>query len=170
MEPPKGSKFMSSNKMALGAMFSISPVVSPTGKYTPHNKRLDPRYGRSGAGLDAANKEEDALELYKACARGESIKKKQTPIDRTHYNTLLHHPMPPSAMKPVREATLRKCIYLPINERVMGAVILNDAWVVEELYLQGNPCDIPDHNGYTPLMMAAQLNHYDCCTILMSLS
>ena len=161
---------MSSNKMALGAMFSISPVVSPTGKYTPHNKRLDPRYGRSGAGLDAANKEEDALELYKACARGESIKKKQTPIDRTHYNTLLHHPMPPSAMKPVREATLRKCIYLPINERVMGAVILNDAWVVEELYLQGNPCDIPDHNGYTPLMMAAQLNHYDCCTILMSLS
>lgn len=137
-------------------IYSISPTVSPTGKYT---RRPDPQYGQKGTGLDMKD-EDDQMALWKACARGESLKKKSKPIDKRTYTPLLHHPLPPSENKSQREYNLRRIMYTHIDQQVISAVVLNDGWVVEELFMRGAPCDVKDRNGFTPLHIAAEVRFF----------
>ena len=145
----------------LGMSSGHRSPVSLTGKLI---RKQEPKYVE----IDL-DKEEDRIALYSAIARGVSIRKSGTPLKAYSYRPLLHHPLPASDAKPAREATLRKVMYAELDRQVLTAVVLNDAWVLEECYMNGASTEIADKNGFTPLHIAAQMNYYDCVMVLCNI-
>lgn len=115
------------------------------------------------------DKEDDFNALYSAIAKGVSIRKSGVPLKAYSYRPLLHHPLPASDAKPAREAKLRKVMYAELDKQVLTAVVLNDAWVLEECYMKGASAEHVDKNGFTPLHIAAQMNYYDCVMVLCNI-
>jgi hypothetical protein len=111
------------------------------------------------------DKEEDCVNLQKAVARSEGIRRKGFPV--LHYKPLFQHPLPLSEFRYQREAILRRLCSAALDKQVAGAVALRDAWALEEVFMRGAPVNVSDSNGFTPLHLAVQVNDIDCITILL---
>jgi hypothetical protein len=133
-----------------------------SGKYT---RKRNPKYTIQKEDLDT---EEGCNRLFNAIAKGESLNHKGKAIDKRFYNCVLKHPLPAgSATKSTREALLSRVMHAQLDKQVMTAVVSNDAWVLEEVFIRGAPADHIDANGNTPIHIAAQLNRYDCMLVLV---
>jgi len=139
-------------------LYSVNHIVSLTGRYEkkerPNRKKID------------LENEDDLMALFKSVARGETLRDAPAPIKENSYYPLLKHPLPLNESKPIREALLQRILFVPLNEQAASAVIYDDAWVLEKVYMLGAPMNIADKNGYTPLHYAAQADKYDCVMVL----
>jgi len=65
------------------------------------------------------------------------------------------------------EKTLCKILACKPEKQAISAVIMRNAWVLEEVYMRGAEVDIPDKNGFCPIHIAASLNCYEIIMILI---
>lgn len=120
--------------------------------------------------VDLKDCEEDDLYLLKAIARTDSITRpgvRTTVIKR--YTPILKHPLPLSSHRYKHEAILRRVKSCPLEQQARAAVAAGDAWVLEEIYMQGAPVEVKDENGFTPAHIACQLNNFDILMVLLNI-
>lgn len=108
------------------------------------------------------------IELFRQIAEGEVTRR---PImkdrERAMYKPLYKHPLEPSERRNNHEQLLKRIMSVPFERQVMACITLGDAWCLEECYLRGASVCFTDRCGVTPLHLAAQLDRFDCCMVLV---
>mmetsp|Transcript_8875 Transcript_8875/g.13304 ORF Transcript_8875/g.13304 Transcript_8875/m.13304 type:complete len:196 (+) Transcript_8875:93-680(+) len=110
---------------------------------------------------------EDDLDLMKRVFRGEPIKKKTTP-KQLRPQPIFKHPLPVSSRRFGHEKMLRDVSCHAADRQVLSAVTLQNAWVLEEVIMNGAPIDTRDTNGFTPLHIACRNNDFECVMVLIN--
>ena len=82
---------------------------------------------------------------------------------------LLGHPLELGMQKFENDKQMKRLRLAPMEKRIEAAVSLNLPWCVEELYMNGAPCSVPNASGYTPLHLAATLNFPECVRVLLNM-
>ena len=85
------------------------------------------------------------------------------------YTPLLQHPMEFGMEKFENDKAMRRLRLVEMDKRIEAAVSLNMAWCVEELYINGAPCSVPNKAGFTPLHLAAARNFPECVRVLLNM-
>lgn len=85
------------------------------------------------------------------------------------YTPLLSHPLEFGMDKFENDKAIRRLRLASMEKRVEAAVAQNLPWAVEELYMTGAPCNIPNKSGYTPLHLAAARNFPGCVKVLLNM-
>mmetsp|Transcript_29375 Transcript_29375/g.34578 ORF Transcript_29375/g.34578 Transcript_29375/m.34578 type:complete len:219 (+) Transcript_29375:120-776(+) len=85
------------------------------------------------------------------------------------YAPLLSHPLDFGMEKFENDKAMKRLRLSPLPKRIEAATALNLPWCVEELYMTGSPCDIPNKSGYTPLHLAAARNFPKCVEVLLNM-
>jgi ankyrin repeat protein len=113
---------------------------------------------------------DEEIELFYAIAEGKVLQK-PLPQDaaRARYKSLYLHPLPMSLGRFQHEELLKRILVCPLDKQVLAAITLNDAWCLEECYLRGADVNVIDRCGVTPLHVAAQLDRFDCCMVLINI-
>lgn len=141
-------------------MYALPGYGSPSGKpYRPSEK----------FSIDLT-KEEDQERLIKAVCRGEALTSplKVVNIPKT-FAPLFRHPLPISDHSGFHEYNLKRVQCCKLPKQAAAAVTLADAWVLEEVYMNGAPVDIPDKNGYSPIHTAVKVNSFECVMALINM-
>ena len=154
-----------------GAMASSSSSPSSrssrffTTQGSPSGRPPKPRQLQKLASFDI-DSEADQLRLLKACAKSEPM----TAMSATRpqrYQPIFKHPLPVSDHSADHDANLRRARCCALPRQVAAAVTFGDAWVLEELFMQGAPIDTKDKNGFTPLHLAVQMNSFESVMVLL---
>jgi len=116
--------------------------------------------------LDIDN-EEDQLRLLKACAKNEPLTSPGK-VRPQRYQPIFKHPLPVSDHSSFHDANLRRARCCALSGQAAAAVTFCDAWVLEEIFMQGAPIDTQDKNGFTPLHLAVQLNSFESIVVLLN--
>jgi len=85
------------------------------------------------------------------------------------YKPILEHPLDFGMEKLSNEQALRRLRLAPMEKRIEAATALDLPWCIEELYMNGAPCDVPNKSGYTPLHLAAARNMPRCVEVLLNM-
>lgn len=85
------------------------------------------------------------------------------------YAPLLAHPLELGLEKFENDKAIRRLRLASMDKRVEAAVALNLPWCVEELYMTGAPCDVPNKSGFTPLHLACARNFPECVRVLLNM-
>lgn len=148
-------------KCELGTeMFTLPGYGSPSGKPQKPSEKFK---------LDL-EKEEDQERLIKAVARGEAL---TSPMKVKHipktFQPLFKHPLPISDHSGYHEYNLKRVQCCTLPKQAAAAVTLADAWVLEEVYMNGAPVDKADKNGYSPIHTAVKVNSFECVMALINI-
>ena len=110
---------------------------------------------------------EDFNRLLRACAQKKALTSpgKKKPL---RYQPLFKHPLPVSDHSAYHDTNLRRATCCSLDNQIAAAVTFGDAWVLEELFMQGAPVNIADKNGFTPLHLAVQMNSFECVMVLIN--
>lgn len=114
----------------------------------------------------------DEQQLVRAVVRDEPLlqqlaEHKQT---RAGFTPIYKHPLPFGEERFDHEALLRRLTVLPVHKRAQAAVNYRNAWVLEQMYMDGVPVDLPDgKSNYRPLHIAASHNSVECVQVLLNI-
>jgi ankyrin repeat protein len=113
---------------------------------------------------------DDQERLIKAVARGEALTSAAPTkaIPKT-FQPLFKHPLPISDHSGYHESNLKRVQCCKLEKQAAAAVTLADSWVLEEVYLNGAPVDIPDKNGFSPIHTAVKVNSFECVMALINM-
>eukprot|EP00616_Rhizochromulina_sp_CCMP1243_P009848 CAMPEP_0118965528 /NCGR_PEP_ID=MMETSP1173-20130426/3080_1 /TAXON_ID=1034831 /ORGANISM="Rhizochromulina marina cf, Strain CCMP1243" /LENGTH=213 /DNA_ID=CAMNT_0006914171 /DNA_START=38 /DNA_END=676 /DNA_ORIENTATION=+ len=102
----------------------------------------------------------------------ERIKQERLGVQRGGYvyTPIYPHPLEISLEKHSCDVAMRRLRLAHINKRIEAAVVSNLPWCIEELYMQGAPCNHPNELGYTPLHIAVSRNHFLCVKVLLNMA
>ena len=141
-------------------MYTLQGYGSPSGK--PH--RPSEKFT-----IDLDNPD-DQERLIKAVARGEALTSAAPTkaIPKT-FQPLFKHPLPISDHSGYHESNLKRVQCCKLEKQAAAAVTLADSWVLEEVYLNGAPVDIPDKNGFSPIHTAVKVNSFECVMALINM-
>lgn len=117
--------------------------------------------------LDIDN-EEDQLRLLRAIAKGQPLTSPGK-VKPQRYQPLFKHPLPVSDHSAFHDINLRRATCCALTKQAAAAVTFGDAWVLEEIYMQGAPINEADRNGFTPLHIAVQMNSFECVMALINM-
>jgi ankyrin repeat protein len=109
---------------------------------------------------------DDFNRLLRACAQKKALTSPGKKPQR--YQPLFKHPLPVSDHSAYHDTNLRRATCCALENQVAAAVTFGDAWVLEELYMQGAPVNIADKSGFTPLHLAVQMNSFECVMVLIN--
>ena len=132
---------------------------SPSGR-PPVPKRLQ----KSSLDMDSV---EDQQLLLKALAKNQALTSPSRSRP-TRFQPILKHPLPVSDHSAAHDANYRRATCCALHCQAAAAVTFGDAWVLEELYMQGAPMGIQDKNGFAPIHLAVQLNSFVCVMVLIN--
>ena len=145
-------------------MYTLNGYGSPSGKPS-----RQPRNKVSKSMIDLENPD-DVERLIKAINRGEALTSPMPISARPkHFQPLFKHPLPISDHSAYHEANLRRVMCCSLEKQAGAAVILADAWVLEEVFMNGARVDIPDKNGFSPIHMAVKVNSFECVMALINM-
>ena len=118
--------------------------------------------------------EDEAHDLLLSIARGDPLPKKdrknQVPSGKLlKYTRIYEHPLPMSEHWPIFQAALRRVLSCHLDEQVISAVVLNNSWVLEEVYIRGANPELSDVNGFRPIHIACQNNAFECLMVLLNI-
>ncbi len=85
------------------------------------------------------------------------------------YGPIFRHPLPMSEDWAQFQAVLKRVLSCKLDDQVLAAITLENAWVLEEVYMRGAPPYIADVNGFAPIHIAAQRNAYECIMVLLNI-
>ena len=85
------------------------------------------------------------------------------------YVPTMKHPLEMGMEKFEAEKSMRRLRLCAMDKRIEAATVMNQPWCIEELYMLGAPCNIPNHMGYTPLHIAAARNYHKCVEVLLNM-
>ena len=141
-------------------MYALPGYGSPSGKPQRPSEKFE---------IDL-EKKEDQERLIKAVARGEAL---TSPMKVLHipktFQPLFKHPLPISDHSGYHEYNLKRVQCCKLQKQAAAAVTLADAWVLEEVYMNGAPVDIADKNGYSPIHTAVKVNSFECVMALINI-
>ncbi len=123
---------------------------------------------------DIFDLEEETQNLLLSIARGDPLPKKdrknQVPSSKLlKYTRIYEHPLPMSEHWPIFQATLRRVLSCHLDEQIISAVVLNNSWVLEEVYMRGANPELSDINGFRPIHIACQNNAFECLMVLLNI-
>jgi hypothetical protein len=141
-------------------MYTLQGYGSPSGKPHRPSKKFT---------IDLDNPD-DQERLIKAVARGEALTSAAPTkaIPKT-FQPLFKHPLPISDHSGYHESNLKRVQCCKLEKQAAAAVTLADSWVLEEVYLNGAPVDIPDKNGFSPIHTAVKVNSFECVMALINM-
>ena len=142
-------------------MYTLQGYGSPSGKPSRQTKASKSR-------IDLENPE-DVERLIKAINRGEALTSPAPGARPQHFQPLFKHPLPISDHSAYHEANLRRVTCCRLEKQAGAAVTLADAWVLEEVFMNGAKVDIPDKNGFSPIHIAVKVNSFECVMALINM-
>lgn len=143
-------------------MYTLQGYGSPSGKPRPKKGNA-----KSTINLDDPD---DVERLIKAVNRGEALTSAVPESARpSHFNPLFKHPLPISDHSAFHEANLRRVTCCRLEKQAGAAVTLADAWVLEEVFMNGAKVDLPDKNGFSPIHIAVKVNSFECVMALINM-
>ena len=86
------------------------------------------------------------------------------------YVPTMKHPLEMGLEKFEADKCMRRLRLCSMDKRIEAATVMNQPWCIEELYMLGAPCNVPNKMGYTPLHIAAARNHHRCVEVLLNMS
>lgn len=111
---------------------------------------------------------DDDMYLLKCVHRGESLVKKTAGKTKKKIVPILKHPLPVSERRFGHEQMYRDICTHSGEKQVISAVTLQNAWVLEQVLMDGAPIEVQDTNGYRPIHIAARNNDFECTMVLIN--
>jgi hypothetical protein len=117
-----------------------------------------------------ADDEYDDEEMYlmQCIMRGEPLVKKTAGKITKKIVPIFKHPLPVSDRRFAHEKLYRKICSYAADKQVLSAVTLENAWVLEQVLLDGAPIEVRDTNGFCPIHIAARNNDYESTMVLIN--
>ena len=111
---------------------------------------------------------DDEMYLMKCVLRGEPLVKKTPGISTKKIAPIFKHPLPVSERRFGHEQMYRNVCTHAADKQVVSAVTLGNAWVLEQVLMDGAPIDVRDINGFCPIHIAARNNDFECMMVLIN--
>lgn len=111
---------------------------------------------------------DEEMYLMRCVMRGEPMVKKTAGKTDKKVVPIYKHPLPVSDRRFLHEKMYREVCTHAAEKQAISAVTLQNAWVLEQVLMDGAPIEVKDTNGFCPIHIAARNNDYECVMVLIN--